>query len=297
MSTAGILTTAPHECIRSALRKLNEPIHSLQDMEQNDEFAQKFNIRTASARAYVESIEELEVSVKAGHYTKRVALVWEMQRIAAMAEKLRTQREEREERTRELDDRHRKGLNALRQKIEAAEGRMQTVEADLIVCEAALAARAAAVAMAPGQGASCGGEVSAATACNAPMPVAVAQEAAPALQAGGGSGTQLAWLAGGGGGQQHEPLGGFAPESQMVQQQQLQQQEMQQQQQQLPPWAQTPCPQSGWAPAAARRPPPPPIPLAAMMGTAQAPEVPKGGEGSSIGSDDDENPWEQLINT
>ena len=108
---------------------------SLEEMEQSDDFIQSFNIQSASTRAFLESFDE---NRSVGRYSSDDCLSWELQRLAAIAEKMEAQQSSWEKDCVGLQERLKTSLAKDKKLIQAEEAMLRKMAEELASLELAL---------------------------------------------------------------------------------------------------------------------------------------------------------------
>ena len=104
-----------------ALRECGQEPYSIEDMEHYDTLIANFDLKSASSRAFLESLHP------AGGWTLADVL-WQLQRLHAIQQKLRMQRYERDARVYQVEAQHEDGLRAIRERIEHSESTVTRLE-------------------------------------------------------------------------------------------------------------------------------------------------------------------------
>lgn len=121
--------------IHEALRKYGEKTYTLEEMEELDEKIKFFDLKNASTPSL---LEEMERNFNNDKFKPHDRLIWELQRLAAIAEKLLIQRNDRLSRIIALEQKHGEALCSMREDLTAAEAEMNRQERRLAACNAAL---------------------------------------------------------------------------------------------------------------------------------------------------------------
>lgn len=112
-----------HEHIRALLHKVGEAPYELSQMEKCDPLVKEFSLRKASGRELLETLERDFKDASSG-YTEREKLLWQLQRLACITEKLHIQRKEREARIYDMERRHKEGMEAIANQIKEHEDKL-----------------------------------------------------------------------------------------------------------------------------------------------------------------------------
>jgi len=273
------MPTAVCDKIREKLKALGQDVWSLEDVEKWDPYVRDFNLKTASATEWFETVQaNLE---KGDAPVTKDAVIWELQRFAAICEKLRAGRQERVKRLEEREKENLEEIEASRAKLQKGEEKSLEYEKQVARCEMLRARKEAASRVGPASG-MVGAENPSPTPLGHVAPAAPAPPAAPAAAT---NTVVQPWATDTLAGQPPapRPVGGVVA---------------------APFAGAQPRPPPAVVQSSSVRPPPPPVPSgaprpagAALQATgvvaAAAPgPVPPGGEGSDVDSSD--NPWDGL---
>lgn len=125
-----------HKKLVSALQRLGQEPHTLEQMESWDAQVYNFDLKTASAREFIESVQQNfqnMQNVSVGD------VIWELQRLTAMVAKLKNARQERLQRLEDLDLKFKAELDTMSQQIHVAEAKIDAQEQEVLKFEAACA--------------------------------------------------------------------------------------------------------------------------------------------------------------
>eukprot|EP00930_Biecheleria_cincta_P030984 TRINITY_DN21472_c0_g1_i1.p2 TRINITY_DN21472_c0_g1~~TRINITY_DN21472_c0_g1_i1.p2 ORF type:complete len:206 (+),score=60.74 TRINITY_DN21472_c0_g1_i1:27-644(+) len=121
--------------IRAVLADGGIQAMSLEEMEQSDDFIRSFNIHNASTRAFLEAFD---ANRSTGHYSSDDCLSWELQRLAAIAEKMEAQQSAWEKECVEIQERRETRFAKDKKLIQAEEAMLCKMEDELTALEQAL---------------------------------------------------------------------------------------------------------------------------------------------------------------
>lgn len=121
-----------HEQIYEMLQRANTKPMSLEELEEHDEEVRNFSLATASSRAF---LEKLEANWDIDTWATHDKVSWELQRLAALLQKLHIERLAREARLEDLQRRFAEGIQDLRHKFSADEERIKSMEVQLVQAE------------------------------------------------------------------------------------------------------------------------------------------------------------------
>lgn len=105
------------------LRQVGIEPMTLDSLEGMDEFVRNFDLRNGSARGYVDTLKENLTDTR---YKRSDQLSWELQRVAAIMEKLERQRAQRISEFQDLESRHVAVVDSMSEKLDACESKLKS---------------------------------------------------------------------------------------------------------------------------------------------------------------------------
>ncbi|CAE8602185.1 unnamed protein product, partial [Polarella glacialis] len=121
--------------IRVALASRGYVAVSAEEMEQQDELVRNFSIKSGSARALLES---LDANRSSGQFDKISCLVWELQRLAVLSDKMQEEGIALNQDMVQLHEIEEKRLDALESTLQAKEAVLRQAAEELALYEEAL---------------------------------------------------------------------------------------------------------------------------------------------------------------